>query len=359
MIHLRELIVYGLIAISALFLSCSDNKIDSNISQRDIPNIASEPTFVEVKVLKEKKFEKEIISNGKLKSFRKADLRFRVSGDLEDIFVKNGSIVSANQVLAKLNRFEYEQQFNTAKIAVTNAHLQMEDMTLAYQGLKDKDLPSEVKESIAAKSGYIATTNDLKTAQHNLDGTELKSPFAGKIANLKYHRYERIDLTETFCNLIDDSSLEVEFSLTESELNDVKLNDAITVTPFAINNSIKGYISEINPQIDENGLVLVKGVIKNNGQLLEGMNVKVKVIQEQGYQVTVPKSAVIVRQGQQVVFKYVQGKAVWNYVKTGLENSHEYTLVFSEHEESLHIGDTIIVSGNLNLVHEGNVVIKK
>jgi multidrug efflux pump subunit AcrA (membrane-fusion protein) len=103
----------------------------------------------------------------------------------------------------------------------------------------------------------------------------------------------------------------------------------------------------------------VKGVIKNNGQLLEGMNVKVKVIQEQGYQVTVPKSAVIVRQGQQVVFKYVQGKAVWNYVKTGLENSHEYTLVFSEHEESLHIGDTIIVSGNLNLVHEGNVVIKK
>lgn len=359
MIHMRRLIVYELISISTLLSGCNDNKIGSNVSQQNIPHIVSEPTFVEVKVLRKEKFEKEIISNGKLKSFKKADLRFRVSGDLEDIFVRNGSIVSSNQILAKLNRFEYEQRFNMAKIAVTNARLQMEDMTLAYQGLKDKDLSTEIKESIAAKSGYIAATNDLKTAQYNLDGTELKSPFAGKIANLKHHRYERIDLTETFCNLIDDSSLEVEFSLTESELNDVKLNDSITVTPFAINNSIRGYISEINPQIDENGLVFVKGVIKNNGQLLEGMNVRVKVIQEQGYQITVPKSAVIVRQGQQVVFKYVHGKAVWNYVKTGLENSHEYTLVFPEHEESLHTGDTIIVSGNLNLVHEGNVLIKK
>jgi len=56
---------------------------------------------------------------------------------------------------------------------------------------------------------------------------------------------------------------------------------------------------------------------------------------------------VVLRQGKEVVFTYEDGKALWNYVKTGLENSSRYTI-----ESGLEPGMEVIVSGNLNLAHE-------
>ena len=64
-----------------------------------------------------------------------------------------------------------------------------------------------------------------------------------------------------------------------------------------------------------------------------------------------PKTAVVLRTGKQVVFTVVDGKAVWNYVQTGLENATEYTIT----SETLKEGDQIIVSGNINLAHESPV----
>jgi hypothetical protein len=47
------------------------------------------------------------------------------------------------------------------------------------------------------------------------------------------------------------------------------------------------------------------------------------------------------------VFTYLDGKAMWNYVTTGLENMDEYVIT-----EGLTEGQEVIVSGNFNLAHE-------
>ena len=39
-----------------------------------------------------------------------------------------------------------------------------------------------------------------------------------------------------------------------------------------------------------------------------------------GEQLVIPKTAVVLRSGKQVVFTLKDGKAMWNYVHTGLEN---------------------------------------
>ena len=68
----------------------------------------------------------------------------------------------------------------------------------------------------------------------------------------------------------------------------------------------------------------------------------------------VPKSAVVLRSGRQVVFTLEKGKALWNYVQTGLENMELYTI-----EDGLKEGDTVITTGNLNLAHETPVNVIK
>ena len=81
------------------------------------------------------------------------------------------------------------------------------------------------------------------------------------------------------------------------------------------------------------------------------MNVRVSAFRSVGKQWVVPKTAVVLRTGKQVVFTVVDGKAVWNYVQTGLENATEYTVT----GETLKEGDPVIVTGNINLAHESPV----
>lgn len=49
------------------------------------------------------------------------------------------------------------------------------------------------------------------------------------------------------------------------------------------------------------------------------MNVRVSVKRSVGEQLVIPKTAVVLRSGKQVVFTLKDGKAMWNYVHTGLE----------------------------------------
>ena len=108
-------------------------------------------------------------------------------------------------------------------------------------------------------------------------------------------------------------------------------------------------------------MVNVKAVVNGQGKLFSGMNVRVSVRRSLGQQLVIPKTAVVLRSGKQVVFTLQEGKAMWNYVHTGLENATEYVVSDKSQkgiEEGLLEGDTIIVTGNLNLAHEAAVNVR-
>jgi multidrug efflux pump subunit AcrA (membrane-fusion protein) len=153
----------------------------------------------------------------------------------------------------------------------------------------------------------------------------------------------------------------VEFYLIESEINKIRLKEAVEILAFSSNKMYEGRISSINPLVEKNGTVLVKAKLKNDGGLIEGMNVKVRIQKEVPNQFVVPKSAVILRQNQEVLFKYQKGRTYWTYVNSINENSSDYAIVPDPEKSSATLveGDTIIISGNLNLAHDTEVVIKK
>lgn len=137
-----------------------------------------------------------------------------------------------------------------------------------------------------------------------------------------------------------------------SELPLIKGGDKVVVTPYADPSAkYEGRISEINPLVDDKGMVKVKAVVNGQGKLFNGMNIRVNVHRSLGEQLVVPKSSVVLRSGKQVIFTLKDNKAKWNYVQTVLENSDEYTIVEDEVQE----GDVVIVTGNVNLAHEAPV----
>lgn len=359
--YLNFRILNALVLFPGLILTlsaCNQGRTESTTAEKRV--YQEHLNEVDAMILKKKVFQKEIISNGKLKALKKSDLKFKVGGELKELNVKNGQWVKSGQTIAVLDQFEYRQKLAYAETAVKKTHIDLEDALLAYGGTAKKDSFSDViYEGAAIRSGYVTALNDLKTAEFNLGETVLKAPFAGKIANIKQNIYELVNPGEVFCVILDDSELEVEFHLLESELGQVSLNDSVKVTPFSGGMSAEGKVSEINPLVDENGLVLVKAIVKNTGGLWAGMNVKVLIQKQMPGRLVVPKSAVVLRQNQEVLFKYVNGSAFWTYVETGLENSTSFTVTAHPDKGGvLKPGDTVIISNNLNLAHESKVKLR-
>jgi hypothetical protein len=72
-------------------------------------------------------------------------------------------------------------------------------------------------------------------------------------------------------------------------------------------------------------------------------------IEARAHQV-VPKDAVVERDGFHVIFRYVDGRAVWTYVDVVHSNISSYAITGSKRKETtIQEGDIVITSGNLNL----------
>jgi RND family efflux transporter MFP subunit len=312
-------------------------------------------------VLQSTTFTKQLVSNGKLAALRKSELNFRISEEITSIPVKNGQQVSRGTVLAKLNDREYLEKVKQAQRGMEKSDLDFQDVLIGmgYE-LKDSLTIDRGKMDLARiKSGHKNSMEDYRTACRELLDCTLKAPFSGKVANISQKVYEEAG-SDAFCTLIDDSEFEVTFQILETELAQIKLNIGVKVLPFSLDKQVfLGKVSEINPVVDENGLVQVKALVKNTGQLMEGMNVKVLIEKEIPGQFVVPKSAVVLRDNFEVLFKVTNGIAYWNYVQTVLENTSQYTVIPhpEKNSASLNPGDTIIISGNLNLAHESIIEI--
>ena len=92
------------------------------------------------------------------------------------------------------------------------------------------------------------------------------------------------------------------------------------------------------------------------------MNVKVFIESKSKGEMVVPKSAVVIRDGYDVLFTYNPdtGKAGWVYLDVLASNSSSHIVRGNQQKNaSLAEGESIIISGNLNLANDSNVEIKK
>ena len=315
-----------------------------------LPDETNEVTIVPLKSID---FNHELISNGKLTARRFAELHFESAEPIAVIHVKNGDRVSKGQKLAELATFRLQNKLQQTRNTLEQSRLELQDVLIG-QGYALEDsakVPAETMQLAAIRSGYAQAAAQYELAKHEDEKAVLRAPFDGVVANLFDKQFNTASTTEPFCVIIDPASLEVSFTVLESELPLIKIGDKVEITPFALTDTkTTGHISEVNPLVNTDGMVQVKAAVSNNGKLFEGMNTRVSIQRSLGKQLVIPKEALVFRSGKQVVFTLVDGKAYWNYVATGLENAGYYTVT-----EGLKEGDQVITSGNINLAHESPV----
>ena len=352
---------WTVLALAGLLMVSCNSKDKEAVEEEQGVTVAlpENKTTVTVTELKRKDFQHELVSNGKVEARQYADLSFRLTTEpVAHIYVKNGDRVTAGQKLAELDRFMLENEFVQAENSLRQAELEMKDVLIGQGYAPDRmeNVPAEVKKLAEVKSGYGQSLASYEKARYELEQAVLTAPFAGVVANLTGKVYNKPDASEPFCRVISTGDMEVAFTVLESELPLIAKGDRVDITPYAAGvSACAGRISEINPLVDENGMVKVKALVDDGRGLFDGMNVRVSVKRSVPDQLVIPKTAVVMRSGKQVVFTLKDGKAMWNYVQTGLENMTEYTVTGDGMEE----GAQVIVSGNINLAHEAPVEVVK
>ena len=310
-------------------VSCNnhtDKQKDGRLQQQ------AENNIVEVITLKKTDFPRQLLSNGKLVAAARASLSFSSPGPLSSVPVRNGERVSKGAVLAKVSRPDLELALESAQLSLEKAGMDLYDY-LVGQGYPARDtssVPTEIMAMARMKSGYSIARNALSKARLDLDGTVLKAPFAGRVADIRLRRHD-LSGTDTFCTLVDDSSFDVDFTVMESEYSFLSKGLAVKVTPFADDSyTCEGRITDINPVVDKNGQITVRASVKGAARLLDGMNVKV------------------------VVERMIH----WTYVTIITSNGDSHVVTANTSRGAvLSEGDRVIVSGNLNLADGSSVVL--
>jgi RND family efflux transporter MFP subunit len=344
--------LFAAISLSVSLAACSGgNDAEETNVETALPEAGNGVTVMTLRVAD---FNHELISNGKITSARSADLRFESAEPIAAIWVKNGDRVTRGQKIAELASFRLSNKAFQAKDALDRALLEMHDVLIG-QGYAPEDsarTPPAILQLARTRSGYDQALAQYQLAAYEEQRAVLTAPFDGTVANLSAKPFNMASVSETFCTLINTRSMEASFSVLESEAPLIRKGDRVRITPFSQpGGETEGYVVEINPVVDKDGMVSVKASVPNPGDtLFEGMNVRIRIRRTAGKQLVVPKEAVVLRSGKQVVFTLVDGKAYWNYVRTGLENAGSYTI-----EEGLKEGDTVITGGNINLAHESAV----
>ena len=319
--------------------------------------LPTEEVEVRTETLRMQDFELEVVSNGRISAQQIAELRFINSsgGNVPvKVLVQNGNRVEAGDAIAMIDTFQLSNSYRQAFNILQRADLDLQDVLigLGYTLADSASIPEDVFKLALIRSGYSNAKNQYELAKYNLDNTTLRTPIAGMVTNLFAKPFNPIDQSEPFCVVIAEGKPEVDFRILENELPLIKKGDRVKIQPYAAPDVITtGSVVDINPNVDKDGMVRLKAFVQPHAKLFNGMNVRISVLRSYGQQWVVPKTAVVLRTGKEVVFVYKNGKAAWNYVDTGLQNSTHYTITSSTLQE----GDEIIFSGNEHLAEGTNV----
>ena len=161
-----------------------------------------------------------------IQAVKNVEIRARVKGFLEAIYVDEGKPVRKGQLLFKINDEEYKVALSKAKAALTNAMADARSTELEVDRVRllvDRNVitPSELevaKAKLAAdKASIEEAQSSVQSAENHLSYTSVRAPFDGIIDRIPLKAGSLIDEGNLLTSLSDISSMYAYFSRPENE----------------------------------------------------------------------------------------------------------------------------------------------
>lgn len=301
------------------------------------------------------------------------DIRPRVEGYIDKIFVDEGAVVKAGQPLFKISAPEYEQQVRTAAASIKSAQADLSTAKLAVNKVKPLvekgiiskyDLESAQYTYESALAALAQANAALVNAKINLGYTTVTSPVDGVVGSIPFRLGSLVssNTAEALTTVSSIGNVYAYFAMNEKALlNFTKDNTGISLSQkikSLPNVSLllsdgstydqKGKIETVNGLINtETGTVNIRARFSNpKGIIRSGSSTTVRIPSEVKDAMIVPQSATFELQDK--IFAVVVGKdgKTKNVNITILENTAKNYYVVTS---GLKTGDEIVLEGVASL----------
>ena len=306
------------------------------------------------------------------------EIRPQVSGNLERIYVDEGTYVNKGQTLFKINERPFREQLNNAlanlhaaEAAYLNAQLEVDKLMPLVQNKVVSDY--QLKTAKASQKIAAANIEQAKamvgSARINLGYTNVTAPVSGYIGRLPKKQGSLVASTdvEPLTTLSDVHEVYAYFSLGETDFIKFKslytgntLGDKIKKIPpvtliLADNSDYPqlGKIDMVDGQFDKNtGAITLRATFPNAGGTLRSGNTgKIRLGIQHNDAILVPQSATVEMQDKIFVFTLNKANKVNKMPITIIGKSGTDYLI----KDGVKSGDQIVLSG-IDKLQEGQVI---
>jgi RND family efflux transporter MFP subunit len=345
--------------------------------------------------------DKSIDITGSLEADESVNLSFEVSGRISAFRVDFGQRVALGEVIAELDRREFEWQLERARAtlaqtaarlgmkspndpfpsttaSIRQAEAQLEDARSKYNsaakllvsGDVAKERANELQKAMESRQAVVdaarddlnmmlaqlrAQKADVELATKRLGDTTIRAPFAGGISAKLVSPGQYVKDNVPVATLIKTSPLRLRVEVPESYSSLVKPGSLVTFTTDAApGKEFPATIQKLNPSFDAKNRTLIaeSKFSVSDARLRPGGFVQVKLVTGKATPVVVvPASAVFSVAGLNKVFVVRQGKAVEVRLGAGFAEAG-WTEVPAG---TIQAGEKVAVSNLLNLVNGSTV----
>ncbi|KGE03551.1 efflux RND transporter periplasmic adaptor subunit [Pseudohaliea rubra] len=159
---------------------------------------------------------------GRVEATQQAELSFRVAGLLRDIPVREGDRVETGVLLARLDPTDFETTLADRQATFDNAERNFRRASELVESGSISRLDYDRMEA-----QFRSAEAALKQARNNLAYTELRAPFAGRVAQRLVENFEEVQAKQPVLYLQGSRQLDVVIDLPEGIIRTVRRETAV------------------------------------------------------------------------------------------------------------------------------------
>ncbi len=300
-----------------------------------------------------------------LEGQQNVEIRPKVNGFIQKIYVDEGQMVKKGQLLFKLETQTLNQDASASKAMVQAAQVEVDRL----KPLVDRKIISNVQLE-TAKAKLAQAKSAYGSIAANISFGTITSPVNGVVGSLPYREGSLVSMTSEMplTTVSDSKVIRAYFTMNEKQLlsfnktfkgsNTVeKLKNVPEVSLLLIDGSEydqKGKIVTINGLVNpQTGTTEFRAEFKNpEGLLRSGSTGTVRLPIEQKGVIVVPQNAVFEVQGKQLIYVVGEGNKVKSKIITTNGTSGMNFIV----TEGLAAGDMVVVEGASKLKDDMAIV---
>jgi len=271
--------------------------------------------------------------SGPIKAVNSAFVKARVAGELQDLQVREGDLVQAGQVIARIDPTEYQARLRQAQQQAQSAKAQVDiaqrsydnNRSLVDQGFISKTaLETSAFTLAASQASFQAAQSGVDVLQKALDDAVMRAPIGGLIAQRLAQNGERVAIDARVVEIVDLSRLELEASVSPEDAMRVRIGQSAQLAIDGAEQTISARVARVNPSASAtNRAVVVYLSVTPNPQLRQGLFAQGDLATGAQSVLALPLGAVRTDKPQPYVQALVQGKVVHLPATLGVRGKYQ------------------------------------